>query len=209
MRGRSWLAVVLAFAVLGGGCAGVRDGWRRLGLDNPPVDGGRVDEERVNTKRDIVLTSFKVRGVMVVMPSGRSARKLAFVWRRAIDDIDKTGAVDIITVRNAAGIVQAQLRIDNNGARLATAARNKQAKDAKTLMTEVFGLPLPLRLLGDFLGGGDNMQLQMHLRESLDGEMRALGWRARFGAMDAEGLPLRFGADGGGGSVDIVITRRQ
>lgn len=181
----------MAFVLFASGCSGLLSG----GVD----DGGG----------DVVRASFKVRGMMVVKPAGKSARRLSFVWRRGVDDIGDDGAVDIITVRNVAGIVQAQIRIDDDGARLATAAKSKQAKDAKTLMTRVFGLPLPLRLLGDFLGGGDNMQLQMQVRESLGDEMRALGWRARFGERDDEGLPLRFGADGRRGSVDIVITRRQ
>ncbi len=183
----------MAFVVAAGGCGGLPGG-RDVGLE----DAARVDDGRV---------SFKVRGFMIIAPANQSARRLGFVWRRAAGgDNEKDGAADVITVRNVAGIVQARMRIDDDGALLATSSRQARAKDAETLTGRAFGMPLPMRLIGDFLGGGGD---NAYFRHRLGEKMRKLGWRARFGTHDADGLPMRFGADGGEGSVDIVITGRQ
>ena len=117
---------------------------------------------------------------------------------------DSSGKADpTITVRNAAGIAQAQLRADSNSAQLITPQKTTRAQTAESLTARAFGMPLPLQVLGDFLGG-DNDAVRI-FRE----KMRQLGWRVRFAADDADGLPLRFGADGDRGSIDIAITGRQ
>lgn len=214
-----------------GGCAWLRGAWDKAadGLadltnrdkgvsaaqvedkpDAAPVDSladaGLADSERV---------AFKVQGKMVVMPTNEGAHKLSFVWRRvmrgaAADDKEgRGGALDIITVRSIAGIVLAKVRIDDSGAQLLTSARRTRADDAAALTSKVINVPVPLRLVGDFLGGGGDAQTRRRINDILGKRMRQLGWRAQIDTRDDAGLPLRFGAAGGEGSVDIVITRRQ
>ena len=136
-----------------------------------------------------------------IKPKNKTIRRLSFVWRRLADSSGK--AEDTITVRNAAGIAQAQVRADSNSAQLITPQKTTRAQTAESLTARAFGMPLPLQVLGDFLGG-DNDAVRI-FRE----KMRQLGWRVRFAADDADGLPLRFGADGDRGSIDIAITGRQ
>ena len=185
MRGRyrrAFLrATVAAVAVTLGGCAG---------LHAPLVNDYATD-----------AGPFKISGVMVVTSGDGRVRKFGFVWRR--ESVGGGGVADVVTLRDAAGVARARVRADLSGAELVMPDNTVRADDARALMMRVLNVPLPLRALGDFLGG------EVNSARSLREKMRQLQWHVREDIRDDDGLPLRFGIAGAEGGALIIINRRR